>query len=338
MPAQSSIVVCKPQVPLSQRLVDPDLHRLTVAQLRKKARNNGLDVSRLTKKWEFVHILVQQRTQSVQAHLGNVTDTRRHNIFDLPGELRNKIYSFVLVDEHPVVAHYESSAEYGLAGTFCSFLQVRKQTWSRFVFANISTSQLFNMSWTNRRLRKEARGFFFSNNSFVVRGNEGSSHLAFLRDIGADGRSNIPRLDFNGTHFYMYNAGFLPILGECINLCCLTIRMHVGHIVKVDNYVEMRNYVKYKSNMWTVKGCQVEVSSVFNIFTQLPALRVLKITCAFPLWKVYSLWDDDSSIRQLKVAKEVQKAVSSALKNVLEGKNVKTELFMTPDAPRLSGD
>jgi hypothetical protein len=151
MSAQSLIIVSKPQVAFSKRLADPGLRRLTVVQLRQKARDNSLDVSRLTEKWEFIHVLVQHRTHRVQAHLEDVVDTKRRTIFDLPGEIRNKIYSYVLKGENHIVARYNSKGF-----DFMHHLTLMIDPSHRAMQTPPKeTPQLLNMSWTNRALRKE---------------------------------------------------------------------------------------------------------------------------------------------------------------------------------------
>jgi hypothetical protein len=41
-----------------------------------------------------------------KAHVEYITDTKRRTIFDLPGEIRNKIYGYVLVCDKPIVSRY----------------------------------------------------------------------------------------------------------------------------------------------------------------------------------------------------------------------------------------
>jgi hypothetical protein len=225
-------------------------------------------------------VLVQHRTHGVQAHLGDVVDTKRRTIFDLPGEIRNKIYSYVLMDENPIVARYNPKGF-----DFMHHLTLMIDPSHRALQTPPKeTPQLLNMSWTNRALRKEARGFFFANNRFKVRGNNGYSHVNFLNDIGADGRANIAVLNLDGTGFWMYNLGFRPALAQCTNLRNLTIRMHVGHLLRKNTYDEIRDYVKFKSDTWLDYARRIEVSSTINIFTLVPALEVLKVVCAIPAW------------------------------------------------------
>jgi hypothetical protein len=334
--AQSSIIVSKPQVAFSKRLADPGLRRLTVVQLRQKARDNSLDVSRLTEKWEFIHVLVQHRTHGVQAHLEGVVDTKRRTIFDLPGEIRNKIYSYVLMDENPIVARYNPKGF-----DFVHHLTLMIDPSHRALQTPPKeTPQLLNMSWTNRALRKEVRGFFFANNHFKVRGNNGSSHVNFLNDIGADGRANIAVLNLDGTGFWMYNLGFRPALAQCTNLRDLTIRMHAGHLLRKNTYDEIRDYVKFKSDTWLDHARRIEFSSTINIFTLVPALEVPKVVCAIPAWD-YRNGSQGSlpvSSRLSTVEGDILDTVPRVLQKVIAGTSVKITVTIHNGAPGLSGD
>jgi hypothetical protein len=342
MPAESSIIVCKPQVPFSQRLIDPGLRGLTVTQLRRKARDNALDVSRLTEKWEFVHVLVQHRTHGVQAHLENVTDNKRHTIFDLPGEIRNKIYGYVLVDDEPIVARYEPKEPHLMtnANRLHRMLSMYIPDPRTMPDLPKKTSQLLNMSWKNCALRKEVRSFFFANNRFEVRGDKGSSYVNFLNDIGPDGRANIAVLDLDGARFWMYNLGFRSALAQCTNLRDLTIRMHVGHLLRKNTYDEIRDYVKSKSNTWLDHARRIEVSSTINTFTLVPALKVLKVVCAIPAWDYRngSQGSLPASSRLSTVEGDILDTVSRALRKVIAGTSVKITVTIQNGAPGLSGD
>jgi hypothetical protein len=157
----------KPQVAFSERRKDPNLHRLTMAQLRNTARKQQLDVSLLTHKWEIVHALLVP----VQEHVERIPDAQRKTIFDLPGEIRNKIYSYVLVGEEPVLA------DYGKDSVTKYFMKKKRphednafEAYVRSVTrSSTRAEQLFAMSWTNRKLRGEVRAFFFAHNHFRVK-------------------------------------------------------------------------------------------------------------------------------------------------------------------------
>jgi hypothetical protein len=60
--------------------------------------------------------------------------------------------------------------------------------------------------------------------------------------------------------------------------------MHVGHILKRDTYDEMRDYIKFKSDAWIANGSQVELKSLVNVLTLLPAVQVLNANCAITAW------------------------------------------------------
>ncbi|KAF2026406.1 hypothetical protein EK21DRAFT_35174, partial [Setomelanomma holmii] len=235
-------IVCKPQVSFTERLKDYELHRLTVSQLRKKARNQGLDTSRLTKKWEFVHILVEHRDHIAQPYAEHVTDTQRRTVFDLPGEIRNRIYGYVLAQSAPIVARYDSAAERDRVRK----VRARLLPWNNTLLpARVpvpkAVKQLRSMSWANRELRQEAGSYFFAHNCFRVEGSYSNSYAKFLSDIGHDGCAAIGELHLDTVRFWMYNAHFYHLLGACENLRKLRIFMHLGHILTASSYDLVRD-------------------------------------------------------------------------------------------------
>jgi hypothetical protein len=333
MAGESSIIVCKPLVAFSERLKDAKLQHFTVAQLRKKTRNEGLDVSRLTEKWEFFHILVEQRSRGAKTHVEYVTDTKRYNIFDLPGEIRNKIYAYVLTNKDPIFAYYGPSTRSVLprnslrspADYFRLLLGDRK------VFISPVVKQLTRMSWANRELRKEVRSFFFANNSFSVGGSEGASFSTFLNDIGDDGRADISELDLDGDGFWMYNGSFYPLLGACVNLRHCKIRMHVGNILEEETYDMIRTYIDLDEKAWVDRGKSVAVSDLVNIFKLLPALQTLEVKPMFPKWDCIVGY-----VQRLAVAEaKVKAAVLGRLEVVLERKNIKIIVQTSTGGPKL---
>jgi hypothetical protein len=82
----------------------------------------------------------------------------------------------------------------------------------------------------------------------------------------------------------MYTADFLVHFSACTSLRELSICMHVGHILKRDTYDEMRDYIKFKSDAWIANGSQVELKSLVNVLTLLPAVQVLNANCAITAW------------------------------------------------------
>jgi hypothetical protein len=123
---------------------------------------------------------------------------------DLPGEIRNKVYSLALISEHTVCVHLHRSLEDARRHSTCAWP-------ARYDEHNA----LVNFSLMSRELRREARSFFFANNSFLLfvpdnavlgqttppepqvgkpRPSTLSQYARFLSSIGDDGRANITSL------------------------------------------------------------------------------------------------------------------------------------------------
>jgi hypothetical protein len=340
-----SIIVCKPQVPFSGRLKDSQLQRLTVTQLRKKARDQGLDVSRLTQKWEFVHVLVEQRKHNVKPHIENVIDTKRRTIFDIPGEIRNIMYSYALTETIPIVACYGgfSDPHHQLTvhcdHTAKNVLQdSESNTTTRPNHAvkkqREAVKQLRNMSWANRELRKEARSYFFAHNQFHIQGSESSSHAKFLLDIGADGRAKITNVDLDADAFWMYNM-IHPLLPTCTNLRRVRIRMHLGHVLDDVSYDLIRCYLIGKNNAWLTHSPAVVELRLLHIFTMLPALQTLQLVCAIPGWVTLR---GTLGYKLIAVVATVESVVRLALEYTLRGTGAKGVVECSGGAPELGRD
>jgi hypothetical protein len=333
MAGESSIIVCKPQVAFSERLKDAKLQHFTVAQLRKKTRNEGLDVSRLTEKWEFVHILVEQRRRGAKAHVEYVTDTKRGTIFDLPGEIRNKIYAYVLTNKDAIFAYYGPSTRSVLPRnsfrSHADYLHLLLGDTKVFIYPVVK--QLTHMCWANRELRKEVRSFFFANNGFRVGGSEGASFSTFLNDIGEDGRADVVELELDGDGFWMYNGSLYPLLGACVNLRHFKIRMHVGHILEEETYDMIRTYIDLDKRAWVDRGKSVAVSDLVNMFNLLPALQTLEVKPMFPKWDCIVGYAQRLAVAEAKV----KAAVLGKLEKVLERRNIKIIVKTLIGGPKL---
>jgi hypothetical protein len=348
MTTQASLLVRKPQIQFSQRLTDPDLHRLTVAQLRKKARGKKLDVSLLSEKWEFIHVLVQERKHGMKAFAQHVTDTKRRTIFDLPGEIRNTIYSYVLSDasimaqydyavrrfKHKHISSWSQDLVYdSLLHCFC--IDMRAQLESPVI------AQLRNMSWVNRRLREEVRGFFFANNRFYVVGNKATSHGDFLNDIGADERANIATLELCGYIFWRYNHNFESMVVTCAALRDLSIRMHAGHILTRSGYESLREFADdFCPELVAMEQIDFEIGDRIALFSRLPVLNCLKLECAVPSWPVHEgalfspFSQDEPVFKAMHLALET--ALSEALEQCLKGKDISFTIDVVVGPPELS--
>jgi hypothetical protein len=321
MVSPSSTVVCKPQVPFSKRLNDQNLQRLTVAQLRKQARDNHLNVSRLTQKWEFVHVLLQNRQEDAIAHVENKTDTKRRTIFDLPGEIRNKIYSFILVHDEPIVSRYES-------------VQTWRPTPPRWGphGAPHAISNLRNLSWSNRDLRIEIRSLFFRKNCFRVTGTSQSSYTDFLTDIGAHGRANITALDLNGSGFWLYRESLYRVLRQSTSLRTLTVRTHLVWVVTRKTCDELRMYLTTNHTPnpeWESHGHKVKIRArSLHVITQLPALRHLLVRCELPAWDTVHQTVVRGHAKKTKVEMAVRKALFAELKKIQGNREVEVKVQM----------
>jgi hypothetical protein len=186
---------------------------------------------------EFIHVLVEQRTTTgARLHDNNVTDMRRLTIFDLPGELRNNIYGCILADDQPVVVLYgEPTASASPYSTWRTDPPSPAPIPSKI-------TQLLNMSWANRELRKEVRSYFFANNKIEVTGISGATFTTFLDKISADGRANAVVLNLSGTNFWMY-YNLYRIIAELVRLREFNITMDVGHLLSFEGSMNIHSYV-----------------------------------------------------------------------------------------------
>jgi hypothetical protein len=87
----------QPGMEYSNRLRDDASEENRLEELFNEALGAGLDVSRLTERWQLVHILVEQQRCDVEGTVKYVPDPDRFTIFALPGEVRNAIYGYILV-------------------------------------------------------------------------------------------------------------------------------------------------------------------------------------------------------------------------------------------------
>jgi hypothetical protein len=336
-----SIIVSRPQFTFSQRLKDPSLHRLTITQLRKKARERRLDVSCLIHKWEFVHVLLAPVPQFVE----NGIALKRKTIFDLPGEIRNEIYGYMLVSENLI------TAQYGKVSSGAAEIQSSHPARHLALAQGVSVgpppalqtvqalptpvSQLLNLSLVNRELRREVRGFFFAHNAFEVKGSKGCSHLTFLTDIGADGRANIAKLNLSGTHFLVNSADFNNYLGTCINLRDLKVRMHLRDIADQKSYAALRGCIAGHTQEWKKNGFYDTCFAGMHIFTLLQSLQKLHVNVTVTDWMVltlFSLFGFDRPRRTLVIS-QVKHTVQDVLERVLEGKHVVVQVEAVIGAP-----
>jgi len=303
------------------------MQKCTVAQLRKQARVQGLNVSRLTEKWEIIHVLVEQSKHgSANPHIENTTDTKRRTFFDLPGEIRNKIYSYLLDKNNLVVVHHHSSAPAG------EKIMVYPMTLHHLLpkarplpppnqkpnpKPDSQVTQLLNMSWANRELHREYRSYFFAHHVFHVVGPNRSSYSHFLDQIGPVARASLADMVLDDSNFWLYSSLECLLVPQLVGLRTLSIFMHLGHLVAFKAYARMRAYVLGDD----VPLAEIEVPlSVYNPgFHRLPALRTLEIKCAVPDWKKHV---KACRLRREKVDRHMGRVVMEAAENALEGRGV----------------
>jgi hypothetical protein len=174
------------------------------------------------------------------------------------------------------------------------------------------------MSWASRELRKEARGYFFANNAFKVRGSDGASSTAFLGKLGQEGRASIANLSLAGTRFWMYNSLF-HVCHELTSLCNLNIYMDIGHLIKFELYTVTRTCVLQNEPKFQDLPALV-IHRNIALFAQLPALQTLNIKCAVPGWGTYC--DRPRRDRQEKVCELVKGFVLEEVQKSLQGRSV----------------
>lgn len=296
MPDQIPLLVPKPQVQFSERLTDPNLRGLTVAQLRKEARKKKLNVSLFTYKWEFIHVLVLERTCGKEAFVQHISDTKRRNIFDLPGEIRNKIYDYILINDGPVIGLYQYQTApksnpvpailTHLHQTFIRKPETPAEKSCRKQRSMIS--DLRNMSWANRELRREIFDFFFSRNVFEVTGNMASAYSNFLSDIGIDGRASIVNLKLSGMRSCVFKECLASLSRSCVNLHHLTMRLHISRILEKESYELLSFYMVFDfldldDNILPVM-LDSDMLSFFEVIGKLPYLEFLDSKTVLPRW------------------------------------------------------
>ncbi|KAH4002595.1 hypothetical protein HBH92_185090 [Parastagonospora nodorum] len=348
-----SIIASKPQVAFSKRLTDPSLYRLTIVQLRRKAHERQLDVSHWAHKWKFVHALLAL----VQQHAEDIPKVDRRTIFDVPGEIRNQIYGYLLIGDVPVVAQYGKLAmshtdqllqrEYPTDMDFWASAYTDLPSLSALYSQPEAASELLALSRTSRELRKEVRAFFFAFNHFRVLSSKSTGYQQFFEHIGANGRMNIQKLTLSGTEFFHHNAAFETLFGSCVNLRELEIRLHIGNIVNREMYEVLSDFDFPDDQDYFEMGDPDSVfSPLLSIFNLLPALQKLLVVIALPDWSVPYPWGlprrlglgvvrgrRDGLLREDILFSIIKQAVEERLVQVLKGKNVQANVDVKMGAP-----
>jgi hypothetical protein len=331
MPGQSSIVVCKPQVVFSGRRKDKELQALTVKQLRQRARTRGLDVSRLTEKWEFVHVLIESEF-NIQPYIENVVDTKRLTITDLPGEIRNKIYAYLLVNDNPITIRYGDDRSLWTPMEICRWYAVRASRSYPRGMPPVVVQQLMAMSWASRELRAEVRPYFFKHNVFKVRGSHSASYTTFLDKIGPVGRANIAVLDLDDRSFRLYN--YLPhLIEQCTSLRVLEIRMHIKYLLDTSTYAALRScIIKDEPSLRDL----METPPGFNgdSLPLLPTLQALTINCVYREWQPLHWPLDTARWHRDSVVAWMMWKVEKHLEALFKAKRAAVSVWVPIDADR----
>ncbi|KAI2479760.1 hypothetical protein Ptr902_09025 [Pyrenophora tritici-repentis] len=249
MLASKPTIVSLPYVTFSQRHKDTNKQHCIAAQLRKQARAEGLNVSCLIEKREIIHVLIeQQKYGGAKPHIENTVDTKRHTFFDLPGEIRNKIYNYLLYNERLIVVRHQGLVPFTRKVMVFPLTmhymvaQSRKPPPEKKQIPDSRVTQLLNTSWANRELHQEYRSYFLANHMFHVVGPNGAPYIDFFDQIGPIARASIADVVLDNSNFWSYNGlhYWMPYLA---GLHTLNIYMHLGHLVHIDVYILIRAYV-----------------------------------------------------------------------------------------------
>jgi hypothetical protein len=352
MSNQNSYTVSQPPVRFAKRLKHTSLQELTTDQLRQEARDQGLDISRLNKKWEYVHVLVEQRTRGSKPHVEYVTDEKRRTVFDLPGEIRNKIYGYLLIDEETIVARYHPPGRQVTAAEEHYRRSLGLPPALNEEWTSEAVRYLTALSGASRELRKEVRSYFFYYNQFAVQGSDGASFTSFLKDIGEDGRSKIEKLDLDAEGFWRFGASFYRDPAECDKLRDFKMRIHLGHIIQDDyekmreiqvghtheanDYDQLRQYIRQDDRTWVDNGDCASLSSLVQVLPLLSALQTLEIEVTIPWWKPCPHCAHCYKHRRADVESKVMTTVEQKIVGLLRGRGIETTVVVVEGGMKLS--
>jgi hypothetical protein len=144
-----------------------------------------------------------------------------------PGEIRNQIYSLVLIEEEPIRATLLYATK-----TFYSIDHPKYYTkyYGRHEVptspARPALKALGRLGWINHAVRHEARAHFYANNKFIIHGH----CTTFLRAIGPVGRVNITHMEFRhgSTNRNIVDRDLVRLVNECVNVKTLKISCDVA--------------------------------------------------------------------------------------------------------------
>ncbi|KAJ4301364.1 MAP kinase kinase (MEK) [Kalmusia sp. IMI 367209] len=230
----------KPQITFSDRLTNELLSDCSDKYLREELRRHGFDSSRLTHKWELIHVSIERREFPGRdlTHAKNERNSDHTTFFDLSGELRNKVYEFSLLSGKPIIVEYDrktydyilyqSPAFYAPATLPDNYNYTYKTgiTWRRPKAPKQDVVKTLEaMRWTNRQLAEEATSHFFAKNTFEIRGVTSDCYNHFLSSIPMSGAKTLTSLVLGGNNNWSnYDDSTFDSLRGFPELANLTIR------------------------------------------------------------------------------------------------------------------
>jgi hypothetical protein len=235
---KSVVIARKPPLSYSTRYKNGRLSQLTIPQLRKKARNKNIDTTRLTHKWEMIHVLVEHgKNTTAINHCLTHQDTASSAFLDLPPEVRNSIYTYALQSSTDFQVGEQRYLAYGF--------KLKRMSMGRPPSDYSLLRALANMSWMCRQVRSEARSFFFASNRFLLAGFQFGplDGVRFLDRIGPLARTSITCMKLFRAQFDAPRE-FLQGLQACPNLEELHIGVYMEHLCSADSLTEMRKFLR----------------------------------------------------------------------------------------------
>jgi hypothetical protein len=137
-----------------------------LTELRRRAINKGLNVNNLSTRREFVKALMADRVRNSAIFIPH---PNRLSFLDLPGEIRNRIYGMVVATRENIkVTRGRQRFEFWVNTPWKSFDQYNKIGRKQVVVLHTDIG-LAKLSMLNYTIRREARTFFFDENTFTLR-------------------------------------------------------------------------------------------------------------------------------------------------------------------------
>ncbi|KAF2866407.1 hypothetical protein BDV95DRAFT_611863 [Massariosphaeria phaeospora] len=205
--------------------------------LRNQAYIFGVEAASLQKR-EYLLLPRRERVRREfdRSHRLYRVDRSRKSFLDLPGELRNRIYSYALVHDDVLPAISLTHDDRGDPNVNYDKFKLREMHYIALEIGRLCrigrrqypclTAEderkikegmprgiilaLQSLGWINHEVRAESRTFFYTHNSFSVFVHES---VDFIQAIGRDGRANI------NTIFFHDRVRDLSPLFQALQLC-----------------------------------------------------------------------------------------------------------------------